>query len=253
MRLQEKVAVITGAGSGIGRSTSVLFAQQGAKVAVADVNSQAAEETVGIIREAGGEAVPVRVDVSKEDSVKEMFNTAVQHFGKLDIVFNNAGVPMTPHPIEEITEELYDRIFNVNVKGVIFGCKHAVPFFKKQGYGGVIINTASTVASSPKPGLNVYAASKNAVITLTKSFALDLADSQIRVVGISPAAVDSPMFAGFIGDRDEAEAKKSYISTIPLGRLVQPDDIANAALYLASDEASLVTGIVLNVCGGRSV
>jgi 3-oxoacyl-[acyl-carrier protein] reductase len=253
MKLKDKVAVITGAGSGIGRETALVFAEQGAKIVVADLNLEAAQETCEMINKSRGASIPVKVNVSNADEVQSMYETTLKQFDKLDIVFNNAGVPMSPHNIEDITEEVFDRIFNVNVKGVIWGCKYAVPIFKKQQTGGVIINTASIAASRPRAGQNVYAASKSAVVTLTKSFAMELASYQIRVVGINPVAVETPMLAGFIGNRDEQEARKSFISSIPLGRMAQPKDIAYAALYLASDEASLVTGTILDVDGGRGI
>ncbi|MCZ8511517.1 SDR family oxidoreductase [Paenibacillus filicis] len=253
MKLRDRVAVITGAGSGIGRSTAHLFAEQGAKVVIADLKLEAAQETCEMIRKSGGECFPVQVNVSKADEVQRMYEETLRQFGKLDIVYNNAGVPLSPHNIEDITEEIFDHIFNVNVKGVIWGCKYAVPIFKMQKSGGVIINTASISASRPRAGQNVYAASKSAVVTLTKSLAMELADYQIRVVAINPVAVNTPMLKGFIGERDEQEAKKMYISSIPLGRLAEPKDIANAALYLASDDASLVTGSILDVDGGRGI
>lgn len=253
MKLKDKVAVITGAGSGIGRGTAIVFAEEGAKIVVADLNLEAAQETCEIINKSGGASIPVKVNVSNADEVQSMYAATLEQFGKLDIVYNNAGVPLSPHSIEDITEEIFDRIFNVNVKGVIWGCKFAVPIFKKQNTGGVIINTASISASRPRAGQNVYAASKSAVVTLTKSLAMELAGHQIRVVAINPVAVNTPMFKGFIGDRDEQEAREMYLSTIPLGRMAEAKDIAYAALYLASDDASLVTGTILDVDGGRGI
>jgi 3-oxoacyl-[acyl-carrier protein] reductase len=253
MRLKEKVAVITGAGSGIGRGTAIMFAKHGAKVVVADIHLEAAQETCKMIEENGGDAIPVQVDVSIALDVRNMYKATLEHFGKLDILYNNAGVPMSANNIEDVSEEMFDRIFDVNVKGVFLGCKYAVPIFKEQKTGGVIINTASISAYRPRGGQNAYAASKSAVITLTKSLALELASDQVRVVGINPVAADTPMLAGFIGDRDEEEARKTYIASIPLGRMAQPEDIAYAALYLASNEASLVTGTILDVDGGRGI
>ncbi len=253
MRLKDKVAVITGAGSGLGRGTARIFAKEGAKVVVADLNFDSAKETCNQINMEGNEAIAVRVDVSNPDDVQEMFNRALEHFGKVDILFNNAGVPMSSLQIEEVSDELFDRIMNVNVKGVFLGCKYVAPIFKKQGSGGVIINTASIAALRPRPGQNVYAASKSAVITLTKSLAVEMAHEKVRVVAINPVAADTPMLQGFIGDRDEQEARKTYTASIPLGRMAQPEDIAYAAVYLASEEASLVTGTVLDVDGGRGV
>jgi len=245
--------VITGAGSGIGRGTSLIFAREGCKVVVADLNLEAARETCALIQKDGGACIAVKVDVSKASEVQNMVAEAVKAFGRLDILFNNAGVPQASQKIEDFPEELFDRVINVNVRGVFLGCKYAVPVFKKQGWGGVIINTASIAASRPRPGQNIYAASKGMVVTLTRALANELAEDRIRVVAINPVAVDTPMFFGFIGDRDEKEARSSFKATIPLGRMAQPEDIAYAALYLASDEASLVTGTILDVDGGRGI
>lgn len=252
-RLAGKVAVITGAGSGIGRGTALIFAREGCKIAVADLNSEAARETCSLIQKEGGVSIAIKVDVTKAAQVQDMIGETVKAFGRLDILFNNAGVPQTSQKIEDYPEELFDRIINVNVRGVFLGCKYAVPVFKKQGWGGVIINTASIAASRPRPGQNIYAASKGMVVTLTRALANELAADHIRVVAMNPVAVDTPMFFGFIGDRDEQEARSSFKATIPLGRMAQPDDIAYAALYLASDEASLVTGTILDVDGGRGI
>jgi len=252
-RLAGKVAVITGAGSGIGRGTACIFAKEGCKVVVADLNLAAAQETCSLIQKDGGKCLAVKVDVGKAADVQNMFAETVKAFGQLDILFNNAGVPQTNQKIEDYPEELFDRIIDVNVRGMFLGCKYAVPIFKKQGRGGVIISTASIAASRPRPGQNIYAASKGMVVTLTRALAGELADAHIRVVAINPVAVDTPMFFGFIGDRDEAEARKSFKASIPLGRFAQPEDIAYAALYLASDEASLVTGTILDVDGGRGI
>ena len=252
-RLAGKVAVITGAGSGIGRGTACLFAREGCRVVVADRNLAAAQGTCSLIQKDGGKCIAVEADVSKAVDVQAMFAETVKEFGRLDILFNNAGVPQTNQKIEDYPEELFDRVVNVNIRGVFLGCKYAVPIFKKQGRGGVIINTASIAASRPRPGQNIYAASKGMVVTLTRALAGELAEDRIRVVAINPVAVDTPMFFGFIGDRDEAEARKSFKASIPLGRFAQPEDIANAALYLASDEASLVTGTILDVDGGRGI
>lgn len=252
-KLAGKVAVITGAGSGIGRGTAVVFAKEGCKIVVADINLASAQETCALIKEKGGDCLAVKVDVSNAQEVQNMFGETVKVFGQLNILFNNAGVPQSSHKIEDVSEEMFDRIVNVNVKGVFLGCKYAVPIFKQQGKGGVIINTASIAAPRPRSGQNIYAASKGMVVTLTRALANELAEFRVRVVAINPVAVDTPMIYGFIGDRDEQEARKSFIASIPLGRLAQPEDIAYAALYLASDEASLVTGTILDVDGGRGL
>ena len=252
-RLVGKVAVITGAGSGIGRGTAMVFAREGCSVVVADINYEAALETCALIDQNGGKSLAVKVDVTKAQEIQDMFAGTLKTFGKLNILFNNAGIPQTSHNIEDYTEEMFDQVVNVNVKGVFLGCKYAVPIFKQQGKGGVIINTASIAASRPRPGQNIYAASKGMVVTLTRALANELAEVRIRVVAINPVAVDTPMFYGFIGDRDESEARKSFVASIPLGRFAQPEDIAYAALYLASDESSLVTGSILDVDGGRGI
>ena len=184
-----------------------------------------------------------------------MVKTAVDKFGRLDVLYNNAGLPQSFTPFEDSTDELFDRIFNVNVKGVFFGCRAAIPQMKAQG-GGVILNTASTAGIRPRPGLAVYAASKGAVITMTKALAIELAPFRIRVVSINPVATDTPMLPSFIGVEqgvDEAEGRRRFISTIPWGRLNKPEDIARAAVFLASADAEMVTGTAFEVDGGRDI
>jgi 3-oxoacyl-[acyl-carrier protein] reductase len=254
-RLQDRVVVITGAGSGIGRASALEFAREGACVVVADLDLSSAEGTVEQVRDAGGQAEPFRVDVTNYGQVEQMIQKAVDRFGRLDVLFNNAGLPQAMTPFEESTDELYNRIFEVNVKGVLYGCRAAVPRLKAQG-GGVILNTASTAGIRPRPGLAVYNASKAAVISLTKTLALELASHRIRVVSICPVATDTPMLPSFIGvDRgvDEAEGRKRFIATIPWGRLNRAEDIARSAVFLASDDAEMVTGTAFEVDGGRDV
>ena len=185
-----------------------------------------------------------------------MIATAIDRFGRLDVLFNNAGLPQGFTPFERSTDDLYNRIFDVNVKGVFYGCRAAIPHMKAQG-GGVILNTASTAGIRPRPGLAVYNASKGAVITLTKALAVELAPHRIRVVSICPVATDTPMLSGFMGvDRDTSAAdglKKRFIDTIPWGRLNRPEDIAHAAVFLASSDAEMVTGTAFEVDGGRDV
>ncbi len=181
-----------------------------------------------------------------------MVKPAVDRFGRLDVLFNNAGLPQAFGQFEDSTDDLFDRIMNVNVKGVFLGCRAAIPLMKAQG-GGVILNTASTAGIRPRPGLAVYNASKAAVISLTKTLALELAPHHIRVVSICPVATDTPMLPGFIGAADEAEARKRFVATIPWGRLNLPEDIARAAVFLASPEAEMVTGTAFEVDGGRDI
>jgi 3-oxoacyl-[acyl-carrier protein] reductase len=184
-----------------------------------------------------------------------MIAIAIDSFGRLDVLFNNAGLPQAFTPFEESSDDLYNRIFDVNVKGVFYGCRAAIPHMKAQG-GGVILNTASTAGIRPRPGLAVYNASKAAVITMTKSLAVELAPHRIRVVSICPVATDTPMLPSFIGveqGADEAEGRKRFIGTIPWGRLNRPEDIAHAAVFLASSDAEMVTGTAFEVDGGRDV
>ena len=254
-KLQGLVAVVTGAGSGIGRASAVEFAREGASVVVADLNAAGAAETADQILSAGGQAESVQVDVTQKSQVERMVKVAVDKFGRLDVLYNNAGLPQSFTPFEDSTDELFDRIFNVNVKGVFFGCRAAIPQMKAQG-GGVILNTASTAGIRPRPGLAVYAASKGAVITMTKALAIELAPFRIRVVSINPVATDTPMLPSFIGveqGADEAEGRRRFIGTIPWGRLNKPEDIARAAVFLASADAEMVTGTAFEVDGGRDI
>jgi 3-oxoacyl-[acyl-carrier protein] reductase len=257
MRLTNKVALITGAGSGMGRASAILFAQEGAKVCVVDIDGRTGQETVDLVKGEGGEAIFIRADVSKASDVENMIKKTVDTYGKLDILFNNAGIPMAFTPIEEVKEDLWDRIFAVNVKSIFLACKYAVPIMKQQG-GGIIINTASIIGVRSRPGLHPYLATKGAAIQLTKGLAIELAPHKIRVNCINPVATDTPMFPYFIDDsgaRDAKyeEARERFIAGIPLGRLANAEDIASAALFLASDESSFITGIGLDVDGGRAI
>ena len=252
MKLSNKVALITGSGSGIGRASAILFSQEGAKISVADIDEKGGQQTVDLIKQKGGSAIFIQTDVSKANDIERMIRATVDHYGKLDILFNNAGIGMPFIPIEEVKESIWDRIMEINVKGIFLGCKYAVPIMKRQG-GGVIINTASISGVRPRPGLSAYSASKGAAILLTKALAIELAPFKIRVNCVNPVVVDTPFLEKNIDLSQLEEAKKSMLSTIPLGRLCQPEDIAHAALYLASDESSMVTGASLNVDGGRGI
>ncbi len=253
MKLDGKVALVTGAGSGMGRAIAEVFAKEGAKISVVDLDAAKGQETVELIKQAGGAARFIRADVSLAPDAEKMIKETVSAFGRLDMVVNNAGVPMGPTPIEEVTEALYDRIMGVNVKAIYLAAKYATPIMKQQG-GGVMVNITSIAGVRPRPGLNIYCASKGGAIVLTKALAIELAPHKIRVNSVGPVAADTPMLAKFIGDKREYEqGRKDFISTIPLGRLAKPEDIAYAVLYLVSDEASLVTGINLEVDGGRGI
>jgi 3-oxoacyl-[acyl-carrier protein] reductase len=249
MRLEGLVAVITGAGSGIGRATAVEFAREGARVVVADQRLDAATETAQQIQV---QAECIQTDVTRFEDVQAMVQRAVERFGKLDVLVNNAGVPQSFTPLEDTSDDLFDKIFAVNVKGVFYGCKAAVPHMKRQG-GGVILNMASTAGIRPRPGLAAYNASKAAVINLTRTLALELAAHHIRVVSICPVATDTPMLPEFIGAQDPVEGRQKFIATIPWGRLNRPEDLARAAVFLASSDAEMVTGTAFEVDGGRDV
>lgn len=254
-RLQDLVAVITGAGSGIGRAAAIEFGREGACLVAADVREDGVRETVEQVRAAGGQAEPVTVDVTRSEQVERMVQTAIDRFGRLDILFNNAGLPQAFTPLEASSDELFERIFAVNVKGVFYGCRAAIPHLKSAG-GGVILNTASTAGIRPRPGLAIYNASKAAVITLTKTLALELAPHRIRVVALCPVATDTPMLPRFIGveqGADEEEGRRRFIASIPWGRLNRPEDLARAAVFLASADAEMVTGTAFEIDGGRDV
>jgi 3-oxoacyl-[acyl-carrier protein] reductase len=250
-RLQGLVSLITGAGSGIGRASALAFADEGACVLVADVNAASAEDTAQEIVSRGAAAEAIAVDVTHAEQVSDAVKHAVDRFGRLDVLFNNAGLPQTFTPAEESSDELFDRIIAVNIKGVFNGCRAAIPQMKAQG-GGVILNTASTAGIRPRPGLAIYNASKAAVISLTKTLALELAPHHIRVVSICPVATDTPMLPTFLG-ADKASGRERFVATIPWGRLNRPEDIARAAVFLASADAEMVTGTAFEVDGGRDV
>ncbi|MBN2062220.1 MAG: SDR family oxidoreductase [Deltaproteobacteria bacterium] len=252
MKLEKKIALITGAGSGIGRASAILFSKEGAKIAVADIDEKGGQRTVEIVNNEGGSAIFIKTDVTKESDVRNMIKKTVEDYGRLDILYNNAGIGTHFIMLEDTEESLWDRVMAINVKGVFFGCKYAAPVMKKQG-GGVIVNTASIAAVRPRPGLSAYSASKAAVIALTRSAAMELAPFNIRVNCINPVVTDTPFLVKTVPADKMDEAKKTMLATIPLGRMGQPEDIAKAALYLASDDSSLVTGIGLDVDGGRGV
>ena len=249
MKLTEKVAIITGACSGIGRATALLFAREGAKIVVADLVAATGEETVAEIKANGGEAILVQVDVSKAEQVERMVQKAVEIFGRLDILFNNAGLTL-PAMVTETTEEVWQKSIEVNLKGVMLGCKYAIPEMQKTG-GGSIINTASMLGLVASPRQAPYCAAKGGVVLLTKQVAIDYARDNIRVNCICPSEVDTPMHRQFIATSPDPEAtKRRLLERIPLNRVAQPEEIATAALFLASDDSSYVTGIALPVDGG---
>jgi 3-oxoacyl-[acyl-carrier protein] reductase len=247
-RLKGKVAVITGAASGFGEGMAKRFAQEGAKVVVADLNASGADRVAG---EIGAAAVACKADVSNRADVDAMVKLAIDRFGRLDIMVNNAGYTHRNGDMLRVDEKTFDTIVAVNMKAIYLAALAVVPVMEKQG-GGSIITTASTAGLRPRPGLAWYNASKGWAITATKSMAVELAPKNIRVNCLCPVAGETGMLAQFMGE-DTPEKRALFRASIPLGRLSTPLDIANAALWLASDEAEFITGVALEVDGGRCI
>jgi 3-oxoacyl-[acyl-carrier protein] reductase len=244
--LEQKVALVTGAGSGFGAGIARAFAAAGARVAVADIRGEAAAAVAG---EIGGEALAA--DVSQGAEVAEMVRAAETALGPLDILVNNAGITHGAGPLEEVSEAEFDRVFAVNAKSVYLTARAAVPGMKARGRGA-ILNVASTAGLSPRPNLNWYNASKGWMITATKTMAVELAPAGIRVNALAPVAGETPLLPAFLGE-DTPERRAKFLSTIPLGRFSTPRDLGAAAAFLCSDDASMITGTVLEVDGGRCI
>ncbi|TYR32054.1 SDR family oxidoreductase [Mesorhizobium microcysteis] len=247
-RLENKVAIITGAASGFGEGMAKRFAEEGAKIVVADLNVKGAER---VAREIGDAAVAVQTDVSQKSEIDEMVKTAMDAFGRIDIMVNNAGYTHRNGDLLQVSEETFDLITAVNMKAIYYATLAVVPIMEKQG-GGSIITTASTAGLRPRPGLTWYNASKGWAISATKSMAVELAPKNVRVNCLCPVAGETGMLAQFMGE-DTPELRAKFRASIPLGRLSTPLDIANAALWLASDEAAFITGVALEVDGGRCI
>ncbi|AXX99284.1 SDR family oxidoreductase [Profundibacter amoris] len=246
MRLEGKTAIVTGAGSGFGAGIARKFAAEGARVMVADINIEGAE---AVAAEVGG--IAQKVDVSNGDSVAAMIKAAREAFGQTDILVNNAGITHMPGPLETISEEDFDRVLAVNAKSVYLTARELVPLMKA-AKAGVILNVASTAGVSPRPNLNWYNASKGWMITATRTMAVELAPFGIRVNAINPVAGDTPLLKTFMGE-DTPEIRAKFLSTIPIGRFSTPEDMGNAAAFLCSDEASMITGVAMEVDGGRCI
>jgi 3-oxoacyl-[acyl-carrier protein] reductase len=253
MKLEGRVAIVTGAGSGIGAASAEAFAREGARVLVVDIDEAGAKTTAERIEKNGGHAVALRADVTRAADNQAAVERALAAWNRLDVFFANAGVPQFPTPVENVDEAVFDRIMAVNVKGVWLGAKYALAVMKRQKRG-VFLVTASTAAIRPRPGGQSYAASKGAVVTLVKSLALESAPHGVRVVAIAPVATETPMLPTFMGKTQvDEEGRARYVATVPLGRLNQPEDIANAAVFLASDDAAMITGSCIEVDGGRCI
>ena len=252
MRLENKVAVITGAASGFGAGTARLFAAEGAAVVVADISDETGESIVDSINTSGGKAVYAHADVTSRHDTRNMIDAAEKLGGRLDILINNAGYSHSNKEFSTVTDQEFDRVYDVNVKAVFIAIQEALPLFRRNG-GGCIINTSSTAALRPRPGLAVYCSSKGAVSNLTKALAVELAPDKVRVNAICPVIGETGMLETFMGVPDTPENRKKFEATIPLGRFSTPNDIAQTMLFLSSDDAEFLTGVALEVDGGRCV
>ena len=246
MRLDGKNAIITGAGSGFGKGIAKKFTDEGANLILGDIESEKVEEVAKEFNQNW-----YQVDVSNSDSMKKFSQYAIEKHKQIHIVVNNAGITHLPMPMEDLSEEEFDRVFAVNAKSVFFCGKYLVPHMKNVGTGA-ILNIASTAGLSPRPNLNWYNASKGWMITATKTMAVELAPHKIRVNALAPVAGETPLLKSFLGE-DTPERRDAFLSTIPLGRFSTPEDLANTACFLCSEEASMITGVTLEVDGGRCI
>jgi len=246
MRLKGKSAIVTGGASGFGEGIARKFIAEGAQVMIVDLNGDAANALSAELN-----ATAHTADVSKNDDVKAMTEAALSAFGQVDILVNNAGITHLPQPMDQVEEDEFDRIFAVNAKSVFLTAKHLVPHMRSAGKG-TILNVASTAGVSPRPRLSWYNASKGWMITATKSMAVELAPDGVRVNALNPVAGETPLLKSFMGE-DTPEMRAKFLSTIPMGRFSTPEDMGNAACYLCSDEASMITGVCMEVDGGRCI
>jgi 3-oxoacyl-[acyl-carrier protein] reductase len=249
MRLSGKTAIVTGGASGFGEGIAEVFCEQGANVVIADLNEEGAKSVASRF---GEKALGIKCDVTNLSDLQQMMAQSISEFGKVDIIVNNAGWTHKNQPMLEVSEDEFDRVFEINVKSIYQMSKASIPHLRENG-GGVIINIGSTAGKRPRPGLSWYNATKGAVNLLSKSMAVELAPDNIRVNCIAPVIGATALLESFMGEKDTPEARAKFVGGIPLGRFSTPRDIANAALYFASDEASFITGVVMEVDGGRCI
>lgn len=252
MRLSKMVAIITGGASGFGECIARYFAAEGAKVVIADVNADQGEQAAATLRAAGYDALFCPTDVTKTADMGRLVQTTLERFGRLDIMVNNAGISHANQPMLNVSEEAFDRIYQVNVKSIYLSAIHCVPVFRRLG-GGCFINIGSTAAVRPRPGLAWYNGSKGAVVLLTKSMAVELAPDRIRVNAINPAIAETPLLTTFMGTTDTPENRAKFTASIPLGRLGRSSDVAHAAVFFADPASEFVTGVCMEVDGGRCI
>ena len=250
MRLDGKRSIVTGAASGFGRGIARRFAKEGAKVAIVDINEAGAK---AVAEELGKAAIAVKCDVSKAEDVNAAVARAIEAFGGVDIVVNNAGWSHKNQPLLDVDEATFRKVYEINVLSIFHMTKAIVPHWRQRAYGGVMINIGSTAGIRPRPGLTWYNSSKGAVHSMTKSLAIDLAPDRIRVCALAPVIGATALLETFMGLPDTPENRQKFIASVPFGRLSTPEDLANAALFLASDEAAFLTGVILEVDGGRTI
>jgi 3-oxoacyl-[acyl-carrier protein] reductase len=252
-RFQDRAVIVTGIASGFGKAIAAKFAAEGARIVGADLDEAGGVDVVEELNAAGHKAVFIKTNVARTEDIQAMVACCMEHYGAIDVLVNNAGYSHMSKLLWKISEEEFDGVFDVNVKGVFLGCKYAIPHMI-EAKRGVIINTASIGAIAPRPGVTPYNATKGAVVTMTKGLALELARNNIRCNAVNPVAAETGFMKGAMGvDKLTDEQKGNLVSTIPRGRLSEPEDIANAVCFLASDEADMITGTCLNVDGGRSI
>jgi len=252
MRLKDKTVIVTGGASGFGEGMIRRFAAEGANTVIADINDKAGEALAREVSGTGTPCIYTHCDVTDSGYIQNLVDSTVEQFKTIDVMVNNAGMPQTNQPMLDVDEDTFQRIFDVNVKSIFLSTKAVVPVMRAQGSGS-IINTASTAALRPRPGLVWYNASKGAVTAMTKAMAVELAPDQIRVNALCPVAGETPMLGAFMGGEITNEMRAAFVSSVPMGRLSTPLDMANAALFFASDESSFITGVCMEVDGGRCI